>query len=200
MQAFKHAVWVCAAVSLSACGVPEEPSQQEALAEQQAALVTGTSQGCTFTISSAQIPNVLPPRWRVTLTRSASVTCAPGAGSLVLGESYNPPSIALLANSLGVATAFPYKHSPSGSSNIQCKVNHIDPATLAVVRDTNIVAYFGMGNITSCNLDQTDAGATLVVYGMKTGALPGEVGNKANYVATYYDFFTSTTPPVYYTY
>jgi len=36
-----------------------------------------------------------------------------------------------------------------------------------------------------------------VVYGKKTGPLPGETGSGSNYVATFYDFFTSTTPAVY---
>ncbi|MFP2931920.1 hypothetical protein ACLESO_43490 [Pyxidicoccus sp. 3LG] len=199
MTIIKRVVWVCAAVSLSACGIPEEPSQQEPLAEQRAELTTGTFQGCAFTISSTQVSSG-PPRWSINLTRAASGTCAHGAGSVVLGYSYNLPYIALLPTSVGLATAFSYKHSPSGSANTQCKVNHIDPGTLGALRDTNIVVNFGAGNVNSCALDQTDAGTTLVVYGTKTGPLPGEVGSGSNYVATYYNFFTGTTAPAYYAY
>ncbi|QQR43788.1 hypothetical protein JKA73_33035 [Myxococcus xanthus] len=200
MRVFKSAVWCCAAVSLAACGVPEEAPEQESLAQQEAALVTGTTQGCTYTISSVPIPGSMPPSLDIVVTRAASGTCAHGAGSVTLGRSYNTPYLALLANSYGVATAFSYKPTPSGSSMNRCQVNHIDPATLGMVRSHDIVVMYGTNHVSSCALDQTDGGATLVVYGTKGGPLPGEVGNRPNYVATYYDFFTSTTPPVYYTY
>ncbi|GHG94832.1 hypothetical protein [Comamonas sp. JC664] len=200
MQVFKFAVGLCAAVSLSACGAPEEPVEQEALARQESTLVTGTTQGCTFTISAVPVPGSMPPREDLVVTRAASSTCAYGAGSVTLGASYGTMYRALLANSYGVATAYSYKPTPSGSSMNRCQVNHIDPATLSIVRSTDIVVMYGTQHVQSCALDQTDGGSTLVVYGTKGGPLPGEVGNRPNYVATYYNFFTSTTPPVYYTY
>ncbi|MFY2560594.1 hypothetical protein ACN469_23530 [Corallococcus terminator] len=202
MTVFKRFAWACAAVSLSACGggLPEGSAPQDTLDEQQAALLTSSFGGCSFTISSAVIPGELPPRYAITLTRAASGTCPYAAGSVELGRSYSTPHIAVLGTGVGLATAFSTKHSPSGSANTQCKVSHIDPATLAKVRDDTIVVNFGAGNVPVCNLDKTDAGATLVAYGTKTGPLPGETGSGSNYVATYYNYFTSTTPPVYYAY
>ncbi|WP_141332999.1 hypothetical protein [Myxococcus sp. AB025B] len=200
MTVFKKLVWACAAVSLSACGGPEQSSPEESLGAREDALTTSSFGGCSFTISSAVIPGELPPRYAITLTRAASGTCPYAAGSVELGRSYNTPHIAVLGTGVGLATAFSTKHSPSGSANTQCRVNHIDPATLAKVRDDSIVVNFGAGNVNVCNLDKTDAGATLVVYGTKTGPLPGETGSGSNYVATYYNYFTSTTPPVYYAY
>ncbi|AKQ63408.1 putative lipoprotein [Myxococcus hansupus] len=200
MQVFKSAVGLCAVVSLAACGAPEEPVEQEALAQQSSTLVTGTTQGCTFTISAVPVPGAMPPRDELVVTRAASSTCAYGAGSVTLGTSYGTMHRALLANSHGVATAYSYKPTMSGSSMNRCQVNHIDPATLSIVRTHEIAVMYGTQHVQSCSLDQTDAGATLVVYGTKGGPLPGEVGNRPNYVATYYNFFTGTTPPVYYTY
>ncbi|WP_246137375.1 hypothetical protein [Myxococcus llanfairpwllgwyngyllgogerychwyrndrobwllllantysiliogogogochensis] len=173
---------------------------QETLDAQQAALTTSSFGGCLFTLSSAVIPVELPPRHAITLTRNASGTCPYPAARVELGRSYNTPHIAALGTSVGLTTAFSYKQSPSGSANTQCKVNHIDAATLTKLRDTNIVVNFGAGNVPVCNLDQTDAGTTLVVYGTKTGPLPGETGSGGNYVATDYNVFTSTTAPVYYAY
>lgn len=200
MQVFKSAVWLSAAVSLAACGAPEESPPQEALAQQEAALVTGTTGGCTFTISAVPVPGSMPPRDDLVVTRAASSTCAYGAGSVTLGSSYGTMHRALLANSHGVATAFSYKPTPSGSSMNRCQVDHIDPATLTVDRSHDIAVMYGTQHVSTCNLDQTDSGTTLVVYGTKGGSLPGEVGNRPNYVATYYNFFTSTTAPVYFTY
>lgn len=200
MQVFKSAVWLSAAVSLAACGAPEESPPQEALAQQEAALVTGTTGGCTYTISSVPVSGSMPPSWDIVVTRAASGTCAHGAGSVTLGRSYGTSGLALLANSHGVATAFSYKPSMSGSSMNRCQVDHVDPVTLGMVRTDYIAVMYGTNHIYNCNLDQTDGGATLVVYGTKGGPLPGEVGNRSNYVATYYNFFTSTTPPVYFTY
>ncbi|WP_426755074.1 hypothetical protein [Myxococcus sp. Y35] len=200
MHVFKSAVWCCAAVSLAACGAAEESPESEVLAQRAAALVTGTTQGCTFTLSSVSVPGAMPPRWDIVVTRAASGTCAHAAGSVTLGTSYDPPYLALLANSYSVATAFSYKPTPSGSSMKRCQVNHVDPATLGRVRTDYLGVMYGTAHLHTCALDQTDGGATLVAYGTKDGPLPGEVGNRGNYVATYYDFFTSTTPPVYYTY
>ncbi|NVJ17682.1 hypothetical protein HV826_26470 [Myxococcus sp. AM010] len=200
MQRFKSAVWFCAAVSLAACGAAEESPEKEALAQREAALTTGTTQGCTYTITSVAVSGAMPPRWDIVVTRAASGTCAHGAGSVTLGTSYSTPYLALLANSYGVATAFSYKPTPSGSSHTRCQVDHLDPATLGSARSTDITVMYGTASVYSCNLDQTDGGATLVAYGTKGGPLPGEVGSRPNYVATYYNFFTSTTPAVYYTY
>ncbi|GHG94891.1 hypothetical protein [Comamonas sp. JC664] len=201
MQVFKSAVWFCAAVSLAACGAPEESAGEESLAQQDAALTTGTTQGCTYSITSTTVPGTVPPRYSVSVTRAASSTCPWPEASVTLDSgSYVFPARALLANSLGIAVTYTGKYSPSGSAPVSCGVRHLHPETLAVVRSEGIAVFLGSGNINSCHLDQTDGGATLVVYGTKGGRLYGETGSGSNYVATYYDFFTSTTPPVFYAY
>ncbi|MCP3097722.1 hypothetical protein LZ198_02395 [Myxococcus sp. K15C18031901] len=200
MQVFARIACLGAVVSLSACGLPESSPEQESLSEQRAGLTTATFQGCTYTITSTLIPLPNPPVNAINLTRQASATCPYAAASVELGRSYNTPFIAVIATQIGLAASFSFKGSPSGSGNTQCRVIHIDPATLGDVRRDAIVVNFGAGNVTSCNLDQTDAGTTLVAYGQKTGPLPGETGSGSNYVATYYNYFTSTTPAVFYAY
>ncbi|AGC44254.1 hypothetical protein MYSTI_02938 [Myxococcus stipitatus DSM 14675] len=200
MNAFKRAVWVCAAASLVACGAPEESPAQESLGEQESALTTSTFGGCTFTISYTTISPPYPPVYVASLTRAASGTCPYPAATVELGRSYNTPSLNVLGTAVGLSVGFSIKGGISGSSPTVCLFRHIDPATLGTIREAFVGANFGAGSVYGCRLDQTDAGATLVGYGTKTGALPGEVGNKPNWVATYYNFFTSTTPAVYYTY
>lgn len=200
MNVFKRAVWVCAAASLAACGAPEESPAQESLGEQQSALTTTSFGGCTFTISYVTIAPPYPPVYAVKLTRQASGTCPYPAETVELGRSYNTPDLNVLGTAVGLSASFSIKAGLSGSSPTVCYVKHIDPATLTSIRDAFVGANFGAGSVYGCRLDQTDAGTTLVAYGTKTGALPGEVGNKSNWVATYYNFFTSTTPAVYYTY
>ncbi|NVI99500.1 hypothetical protein HV824_15420 [Myxococcus sp. AM009] len=201
MRFIKSAVWFCAAASFAACGAADESPEQTGLAQQEAALTTGTTQGCTYSITAATVPGTVPPKYSVSVARAASSTCPWPEASVTLDSgSYAFPARALLANSYGLAVTYTGKYSPSGSSPTSCNVRQIDPETLAVVRSSGIAVFLGSGNIYSCNLDQTDGGATLVVYGTKGGRIYGETGSGNNYVATYYDFFTTTTAPVFYAY
>ncbi|QDE71403.1 hypothetical protein BHS09_32925 [Myxococcus xanthus] len=201
MRFIKSAVWLCAAASFAACSAPEESPEQTGLAQQEAALTTGTTQGCTYSITADSVPGTVPPRYSVSLSRAASSTCPWPAASVTLDSgSYAFPARALLANGYGLAVTYTGKYSPSGSSPTSCSVRQIDPETLAVVRSSGVAVWLGSGNIYSCNLDQTDGGATLVVFGTKNGRIYGETGSGSNYVATYYDFFTTTTAPVFYAY
>ncbi|MGZ3457115.1 MAG: hypothetical protein ACXU86_01280 [Archangium sp.] len=181
-------------LALSACGGPA--AQDEQLATRTAALTSGVSQGCTFSLSYSQKPGTLPPQYNVVLTRDAT-GCTWGADSVVLGTTYNTPSLSLAANDLGVAASFTYKGTPSGSAAIFVYLRNLAPDTLSVVRATSIGAmnngfagYVYSGDLTI----QTD-GTTLEVRGTKSGVIPGETGSGSNYVATYPDFFTSTTSP-----
>jgi len=201
MRFLDSAVWFCAAASLAACGAADESPGQAGLAQQEAALTTGTTQGCTYSITAEDVPGTVPPQYRVMVSRAASATCPWEAASVMLSTgSYSFPARALLANSYGLAVTYTGKYSPSGSAPISCSVQQIDPETLDVVRRTGVGVWLGKGNIYSCNLDQTDGGATLVVYGTKNGPIYGETGSGNNYVLTYYDFFTSETPPAVYAY
>ncbi|WP_163994945.1 hypothetical protein [Pyxidicoccus caerfyrddinensis] len=203
MQLLKRAVWLCAAVSLSACGGPEEASQpsdgSEPVGTYEGTLLTGTSNGCSFAIDKFNVP-LSPPYYNIYLRRSASATCAYPASSIVIGTSYTNPPISLAANNLGVVTGYSYKGTPSGSANIQCRVRHYDPATMTVVRESDIVVLYGAGNVNGCNVAISSNGTTVTVGGTKTGPLQGETGSGSNYVATYLDFFTSTTAPTYFAY
>ncbi|TQF11317.1 hypothetical protein FJV41_34835 [Myxococcus llanfairpwllgwyngyllgogerychwyrndrobwllllantysiliogogogochensis] len=202
MNVFKRVVWVCAAASLAACGGPEESPSQVSLGEQESALTTTSFGGCTFTISYTTVAPPFPPVYVVKLTRQASGTCPYPAATVDLGQSYNTPDLNVLGTAVGLSASFSTKGGLSGSSPTVCSVRHIDPATLATIRDAFVGANFGRGSVYGCRLDQTDAGTTLVAYGTKTGLLPGEptTSTHSNWVATYYNFFTSTTPGVYYTY
>ncbi|NMO16570.1 hypothetical protein HPC49_28935 [Pyxidicoccus fallax] len=203
MQMLKRAVYLCAAATLAACG-GQEPQQEPGAetATQEAALTQGTSQGCTFNIFSFQRPGVLPPTHDIRLNRAASDTCAWPQASLLLGTSYNyTPSISLAANDLGVAVSFTYKSSPSGSSGSVLGLQHVDPATMTFVRNEGLAAgRFGSGSIYSGNLTIEADGTTLKVQGTKYGAISGETiivpgsTSNSNYIATYPNFFTSTTP------
>lgn len=197
----KRAVWLCAAaLSLSACGGPEEASQSpESVGSQASPLISGTSNGCPFAIDKFNVP-LSPPYYNIYLRRSAAATCAYPANQIVVQQSYSNPPISLDANALGVVTGYSYKYSPSGSANIQCRVRHYDPATMTVVREADIVVLYGAGNVESCNVAISSDGTTVTVGGTKTGPLLGETGSGSRYVATFPNFFTSTTPPTYFAY
>ncbi len=193
---FKRGVSLCAAMMLSACGAPEVGEEAEGLASQQAALTTGVSQGCTFTITYQQRPAVLPPLYDIYLNRQASGTCAWSAASMLLDTSYNyVPVLSLAANNLGVAAGAVMKMTYSGSSPSILSLDRVDPATMTVTRTADIYPAYGRGYIYSGNLSILSDGTTLDVRGTKSGAILGESGGGSNYIATYPNFFTSTTAP-----
>ena len=198
MRNLKRAVWVCATAVLSACG-PEaaEVDDVEAhLASLPSALTQGPSLGCTFNIFFVQRPGTLPPVYDVRLNRAASATCAWPQASLLLGSSTTvTPQLSLAANDLGVAVSYSYKNTPSGSSGTFLSLRHVNPETMTFVRNEGISAgMFGSGSVYSGALAILADGTTLEVRGTKSGVISGETGSGSNYVATYADFFTSTTP------
>lgn len=192
MHVFKSVVSLCAVVGLTACGGMEE--QEGGLATQESALAT--SQGCTFTVSSAARPGTAPPIYDVKVTRAASDTCAWGADSVVVGSSTGTsPTLSLVANDLGVAVSYTSKFSPSGSAPQTLGLQHLAPDTLETVRFAGLAVSLGRGSIYSGNLSIASDGTTLIVSGTKNGTISGQTGSGSNYVASYLDFFTSTTPP-----
>jgi hypothetical protein len=200
MRTLKLAASLATTLALSACGGPA--AQEDALAKRSAALTSGVSRGCTFNISSRPVPGTLPPQYEVVVTREASSTCPWGSGSVVLGSTYNSPSLSLAANDLGVAASFTYKGTPSGSAAIFVYIRHVAPDTLSVVRSTSIGAlnnyyagYVYSGDLSLLSDGTSLDGTTLEVRGTKSGTIPGETGSGSNYIATYPNFFTSTTPP-----
>lgn len=194
---FKHGVYLCAAMMLSACGAPEAGEDAEAsLASREAALTTGVSQGCSFSITYMQRPAVLPPLYDIYIHRQASVTCLWPAATVLLDTSYNyTPLLSMAANNLGVAVSYVKKNTYSGSSPSILGLDHVHPETLAVVRSADIYPAYGRGYIYSGNLSILADGTTLRVQGTKSGTILGESGSGGNYIATYPNFFTSTTAP-----
>jgi hypothetical protein len=192
MLNLKSMVSLCAVAGLTACGAGGE---EEGLVTQASALVTGTSQGCTFTVSSAAQPGTVPPVYNVTVSRAADATCAYGADSVVVGTSTAGPTLSLAANDLGVAVSYTYKTSVSGSSPQSLGLKHLAPDTLATVRSTGLAVPLGRGSVYSGSLSIAADGTTLTVYGTKNGTLSGQTGTGNTYLASYPDFFTSTTAP-----
>ncbi|QRO00532.1 hypothetical protein JRI60_16590 [Archangium violaceum] len=195
MRILKPVASLVAVLALSACGAPD--TQEEPLATSSAALTSGVSRGCTFYVSSQQKPGTFPPQYEVRVNRVASSTCAWGGGSVVIGTTYNSPSLSLAANDLGVAASFTYKGTPSGSAAVVVYVDHVAPDTLSIVRTTGLGAMNPgyAGYVYGGELSILSDGTTLEVRGTKSGTIPGETGGGSNYTATYPDFFTSTTPP-----
>ncbi|TSC31170.1 hypothetical protein [Corallococcus sp. Z5C101001] len=192
MHVFKSVVSLCAVVGLTACGGMEE--QEGGLATQESALAT--SQGCTFSVSSSARPGTTPPIYDVKVTRAASDTCAWGADSVVVGSSTaTVPTLSLVANDLGVAVSYTSKSSVSGSAPQTLGLVHLAPDTLDTVRSAGLAVYLGRGSIYSGSLSIASDGTTLSVSGTKNGTIYGQTGTGNTYVATYPDFFTSTTAP-----
>ena len=194
MRTLKLVASLATTLALAACGGPA--AQDEQLATSSAALTSGVSQGCLFNISYRQKPGTLPPLYEVVVTRDAT-GCAWGGGSVVLGTSYNTPALSLAANNLGVAASFTSKGTPSGSAAIFVYLRHLAPDTLSVVRATIIGAMNSgyAGYVYSGELSILSNGTTLEVRGTKSGVIPGETDSGSNYIATYPNFFTSTTSP-----
>lgn len=159
-------------------------------------VTSGVSQGCSFSVS-AQQRSGFPPQYDIVVTRAASSTCPWGAGSTVVGSTYNSPALSLVANDLGVAVSFTVKSTPSGSAAIFLYLDDLAPDTLGIVRSTALGARNSSfaGYVYSGDLTILTDGTTLEVRGTKSGVIPGETGSGSNYVATFPDFFTSTTAP-----
>ena len=164
---------------------------------QASALVQGTSQGCSFVLSSRMRPGGFPPLTEILLTREAFSPCEEGSGVVVLGTSYNGSSLSLLATEQGVVVSFTSKGSPSGSAAISVQLRHLDPRTLSVVRAASLAALNPSyaGYVYSGEPALLSDGTTLEVRGSKHGTIPGETGGGSEYLATFPDFFTSTLPP-----
>ncbi|MCY1047010.1 hypothetical protein OV208_37250 [Corallococcus sp. bb12-1] len=196
MNKFTRAVCLGSALVVSACGGPELV-EEEHLAQQEAAFIfpsTATSQGCSFTLNATQVTTA-PPSWNITLTRNGGTGCPYTAGqSVVLGTSNGyEPKLEMRGNALGLVPAFVFKGTFSGSSPIRLGLKHVDPATLAVVRDADIQADYPYGQITTGNPSIQTNGTTVNVVGNMSGTINGVSG--IHYSATFTNFFTSTTPP-----
>ncbi|WP_375769947.1 kelch repeat-containing protein [Archangium gephyra] len=195
MRTVKLAASLATTLLMQACGAPaaQEPSQ---LVTSAAALTTAVSRGCTFTLSYKEVMPPYPPVYVPVVTRQASSTCAWGEGSVELPGAYSVPQLSLAANDLGVAVSYTNKYSPSGSSGTWLELRHVAPDTLSVVRSATLAAHVDFRpTYVNGELSLMTDGTTLKVRGEKGGVLPGETGSGSYYVATFPDFFTSTTAP-----
>ncbi|WNG17762.1 hypothetical protein [Cystobacter fuscus] len=197
MHPVKSTASLAVALLLSACDVttPAEPFEP---ATDSTALTSATSRGCAFSITHQQASSSShPPRFEPVITRQASPTCPWPSASVVLAGSYSEPDLSIAANDLGVAVSYTYRYSPSGSSGIYLELLHLTPDTLSVVRSTTIVALdgFRLSYVSLGEMSILADGTTLQVQGNKDGTIPIETGSGSNYIATYPDFFTSTTVP-----
>ncbi len=193
MRTVKLAASLAAALLMQACGSPtaEEPSP---LATSTAALTTAVSRGCTFTVSYREV--ITPFHTYVPfVTRQASSTCPWGEASVDLGDSYEPPTLSIAANDLGVAVSTTKRNT--SSSGMYLMLYNVAPDTLTVARQTELRAYgsYRTTIVWSGELSILADGTTLQVQGTKGGIIPGESGSGSNYIATYPAFFTSTTAP-----
>ncbi|MBU8899825.1 hypothetical protein DRW03_15990 [Corallococcus sp. H22C18031201] len=170
--------------------------QDDVLAQQESALSSVSLNGCIYSISAYPQPNVTPTVYDVKLFRQPIPTCAYGTGSVILGTSVvYEPTRSVAGNALGLAASYTLKSSSSGSAPITVNVHQVDPATLTVIRSNSLGVYLGAGNISSENVAIAADGTTVTVSGSKTGVILGESGSGNHYIASFPDFFTSTTPP-----
>ncbi|MFE8604699.1 Kelch repeat-containing protein [Archangium violaceum] len=195
MRTLKLAASLTAALAMQACGGPstEEPSQ---LATSTAALTTAVSRGCTFTLTYKEVMPPFPPTYVPVITRQASSTCPWGAGSVELPGAYSVPRLSLAANDLGVAVGYTNRYSPSGSAGTWLELRHLAADTLSVVRSVTLVGQVNpRPTYVQGEVSILSDGTTLKVRGEKGGVLPGETGSGYYFVATFPNFFTSTTAP-----
>ncbi|MCP3060328.1 hypothetical protein LXT21_16225 [Myxococcus sp. K38C18041901] len=197
MRSFRRAVYLCAAMVLPACGVDAPTGGLEEMLEvREAELVSAVSRGCVFELTSVVRAGTVPPIHDILLNRLASGTCAWPAASVGLGSSViATPGLNLVANDLGVAAGFTVKNSYSGSSPMTVGIRHVDPELMTVVRSSGFAVYLGTGSVWLGYLAIGSDGTTLTAGGTKSGRLGNETGSGGNFVATFPDFFTSTTPP-----
>ncbi len=197
MHTVKSTASLAVALLLSACGGPATEESLET-ATNSAALTSAVSQGCTFSITyQTNSSPSHPPLFEPVITRQASSTCPWPSASVVLPGAYSPPDLSIAANDLGIAVSYTYDYSPSGSNAAYLNLLHLTPDTLSVVRFTRIEAQyeFRFSNVSCKEMSFLADGTTLQVHGTKDGIIPLEIGSGSNYIATYPNFFTSTTEP-----
>ncbi|NTX13760.1 hypothetical protein HUA74_17135 [Myxococcus sp. CA051A] len=154
-----------------------------------------TYDGCLLILTAVSTGG-FPPNYRIVLRRQVIEFCYLPPSEINLDTSVNYlPALSLVANDQGVVATYVKKQSVSGSSPSTLGISHVDPATMTVVRKTGLAVYLGTGNITSGVPFLEADGTTLTVSGGKTGRIGGETGSGSHYIATFPDFFTSTTPP-----
>ncbi|RKH67595.1 hypothetical protein [Corallococcus llansteffanensis] len=197
MNKFARSVCLGSALVVSACGGSEQVEGEE-LAQQSARLLTASSQGCDYSVASVQT-TPSPPQYNIVVTRTGGVSCPyPTGVSQVVGTAVlnAPGSLGMVGGSLGLAVGYVKKNGFSGSSANIYSLVHVDTATLAVMRNADILCDYRTGNIITGSLSISADGTGVSVFGTKDGKINGQSGTY--YSASFVNFFTSTTPPTYF--
>jgi hypothetical protein len=187
-------------VSLAACGAPEvdEPPEAEAPAAPDGAALKheediGSAaagiqvrvRNCAYVTTTS--PVGLPPRYDLVLSRIASPGCP--AQSKVIDSSYATTTVlTAVKGGQGIALAYSYKATPSGSALTHVHVFAVDPETLDVTR----TAFLGIptGNTSAEAL--FFKAQNLVVKGTEKVITPPAT---EHFTAVFPHFLTSGTPP-----
>ncbi|WP_163999551.1 hypothetical protein [Pyxidicoccus caerfyrddinensis] len=172
---------------------PQE--EGEPLAQQTARLTTATSQGCDYSVASVQM-SVSPPQWNIVVTRTGGTACTLTTGVSQVVQSVPlraPADVAIVGSDLGLAVGLVMRNGWRGSAAYIYALRHVNPTTLATVRNADIYCDYMMGNILTGLLSIGSAGTSVSVYGTKNGKINGQSGTRYN--ASFANVFTSTTPP-----
>ncbi len=146
--------------------------------------------GCKYSLTATPQPNVLPPLYDITVTRTASSSCI--ADTVYLGQTYVVQDLRMTATGSSLIAAYSYKASPSGSASTAVGINHLDEYTLDVRRYSELRVYpSGTVNVSRVSF----SGTWLIAEGTKSGVIPGETGAGYNYSASYPNYLTSEQAP-----
>lgn len=194
MNRFTRAACLGFAFVVSACGGPQEEEGGQ-LAQQTARLTTATSQGCDYSVASVQT-TTSPPQYDIVVTRTGGTGCtlSTGVSQVVQSVPLSAPSdVSIVGSDLGIAVGFVMRNGWSGSAAYIYGLRHVNPTTLATVRNADIYCDYMTGNILTGSLGINTAGTGVSVFGTKNGKINGQSGTY--YSASFSNFFTSTTAP-----
>ncbi|ADO73911.1 uncharacterized protein STAUR_6154 [Stigmatella aurantiaca DW4/3-1] len=196
MRIFKPFISLAVSLPIIACHGPASEEAPE-LSTHTSSLTSGFSRGCTFALSFKEVLN--PHGYVPVVTRRQTPSCAWGEAAVELPQTYRPPELSLIANDLGVAVGYTNKALPSGSSVlVRLEIVHLSPDTLSIQRSAALStsANFHGTAISKIDLAISADGTTLKARGEKDGNFPEEERWGGRYfVASYPNFFTSSTPP-----
>jgi hypothetical protein len=174
--------------------------------------------GCAYSIQVLQDVNPIPypqPFYRIAVESSvlAPETCTVQPQAVELGTSKLLPQIAIQASADGVVAAYSYgEYIRSMGNFVRVSIRHLDPSTLGTLRvaglsSSVVPANGGAGAPAAVSLGGLSLnGSSVEVTGTFTGnALtedppgipwPYPIWQGNEFVATYANFFTTTTPPI----
>jgi hypothetical protein len=194
--ALKSVPLLAALLLLSACESSSLVQGPELATSASMLSSSAVSQGCTFTIGAQARPGTFPPIYDYVVARQASSTCAYPAASTTVGSSYSVGS-GITGNDLGIAVTYVTRNTASGSSPTSVNVKQIAVSTLGTVRSSMLSCGPSIYNVYLADLFMLN-GTTVQVNGSKGCKLYGqtEYGTGYNYYAYYFDFFSTTNPPI----